>query len=45
MPDKYLNQPWKCPESIQKQAGCIIGKDYPHRIVEHAEVARENRKV
>ncbi|VVC31760.1 Rossmann-like alpha/beta/alpha sandwich fold,Cryptochrome/DNA photolyase class 1,DNA photolyase, N- [Cinara cedri] len=44
MPDQYLNQPWKCPDSIQKEVGCIIGKDYPHRIVEHTEVARENRK-
>lgn len=45
LPEKYLYEPWKCPESIQKQVGCIIGKDYPHRIVDHRVAARENRKV
>lgn len=45
VPDEYIFEPWKCPESIQKQAGCIIGKDYPNRVVDHNVVARENRKV
>lgn len=45
IPSKYIYEPWKCPESIQKEAGCIIGKNYPNRIVDHAVVARENRKV
>lgn len=45
VPEKYLYEPWKCPESVQKKVGCIIGKDYPQRIVDHGMVARENRKV
>lgn len=45
MPDEYIYEPWKCPELIQKQVGCIIGKDYPNRIVDHSIVSRENRKV
>jgi len=35
MPVKYLYEPWKAPLSVQKEAGCIIGQDYPHPIVDH----------
>lgn len=45
IPDQYLYEPWKCPESVQKQVGCVIGKDYPHPIVDHAVVSQENRNV
>lgn len=45
LPEKYLYEPWKCPEAVQKKVGCIIGKDYPHRIVDHAVASRENQKV
>jgi len=45
MPAQYLYEPWKCPESVQKQVGCIIGKDYPNRIVDHTIASRGNRKV
>ncbi|XP_050537923.1 cryptochrome-1 [Daktulosphaira vitifoliae] len=44
LPDKYLFEPWKCPIEIQKKVGCIIGKDYPHRIVDHQNASCENRK-
>ena len=36
VPDKFLHQPWKMPLEVQKQAGCIIGQDYPAPIVDHA---------
>lgn len=45
MPIEFLYEPWKCPESVQKQVGCIIGKDYPNCIVNHTKVSRGNRKV
>ena len=35
MPAKYVHKPWTAPLSVQKQAGCIIGKDYPAPIVDH----------
>jgi deoxyribodipyrimidine photo-lyase len=41
VPDKYLSQPWTMPEDIQKESGCVVGKDYPSPIVDHAE-ARQN---
>jgi cryptochrome len=42
LPDKYIYEPWKAPIAVQKQAGVIIGKDYPEPIVDHAIVSKEN---
>lgn len=42
MPTQYIYEPWTAPASVQKQVGCIIGKDYPDRIVIHEEVSKEN---
>jgi deoxyribodipyrimidine photo-lyase len=36
VPDKFLHQPWKMPLGVQREAGCIIGQDYPAPIVDHA---------
>jgi len=41
-PDKFIYEPWLAPKSVQKSAGCIIGKDYPERMVEHKIVCKEN---
>lgn len=42
MPAKYIYEPWTAPKSVQEAAGCIIGKDYPAPIVDHAIVMKEN---
>lgn len=36
VPGKYLQEPWKMPREVQDKAGCVIGRDYPHPIVDHA---------
>ncbi|KAL2623440.1 hypothetical protein R1flu_003645 [Riccia fluitans] len=36
MPKAYIYEPWTAPLSVQKQANCIIGKDYPKPVVDHA---------
>ena len=36
VPDQFIHEPWKAPGDVQRQAGCIIGKDYPRPIVDHA---------
>jgi deoxyribodipyrimidine photo-lyase len=36
VPDKYLQEPWKMPEEVQQEAKCVIGRDYPEPIVDHA---------
>ena len=41
-PKKYIYEPWTAPLAVQKEAGCIIGTDYPNPIVEHREVSKRN---
>lgn len=40
VPAKYIHEPWKMPEAEQREAGCVIGEDYPAPIVDHGQ-ARE----
>lgn len=37
VPDKLLAEPWRMSDEQQRAAGCVIGADYPDRIVDHAE--------
>lgn len=41
-PPEYIYEPWEAPMSIQKTAGCVVGTDYPRRIVKHEEVYKKN---
>jgi deoxyribodipyrimidine photo-lyase len=41
VPDEYLAEPWTMPASVQVQARCVIGSDYPQPIVDHAAARRE----
>jgi deoxyribodipyrimidine photo-lyase len=36
VPDEHLAEPWRMSESEQREAGCVIGSDYPAPIVDHA---------
>jgi len=36
-PDKYIYSPWTAPSAVQEKAGCVVGKDYPHPIVDDKE--------
>ena len=36
VPDEYLSEPWTMPAEVQERAGCVIGRDYPEPIVDHA---------
>ncbi|MCE2990287.1 MAG: DNA photolyase family protein [Nitrosomonadaceae bacterium] len=40
VPNKFIHAPWTMPPLDQQAAGCIIGRDYPAPIVDHA-VQRE----
>jgi deoxyribodipyrimidine photo-lyase len=40
VPDRYLAEPWAMPEDEQRACGCVIGRDYPEPIVDHAEARR-----
>lgn len=41
-PPEYIYEPWKAPLSTQKAAGCIIGQDYPKRVVDHDTIVKKN---
>jgi deoxyribodipyrimidine photo-lyase len=40
VPREYLAEPWAMPIDVQRQAGCVIGRDYPAPIVDHAQARR-----
>jgi deoxyribodipyrimidine photo-lyase len=40
VPDEFVREPWKMPTEVQEEAGCVIGRDYPAPIVEHADARR-----
>ncbi|RLN56323.1 hypothetical protein BBJ28_00001543 [Nothophytophthora sp. Chile5] len=42
MPVKYIYEPWKAPVTVQRAAGCLIGKDYPFPIVDHKIAMRRS---
>jgi deoxyribodipyrimidine photo-lyase len=42
VPDEHLREPWRMPERLQREVGCVIGEDYPEPIVEHAQARRES---
>jgi deoxyribodipyrimidine photo-lyase len=39
VPDQYIHAPWKMRPGDEEQAGCVVGRDCPAPIVDHA-VAR-----
>jgi len=41
LPDKLIHQPWKCPKGVLSRAGVKLGENYPERIIEDLEGARE----
>jgi deoxyribodipyrimidine photo-lyase len=36
VPDQYVHAPWTMPPLEQQAAGCVIGRDYPAPMVDHA---------
>uniref|UniRef100_A0A8C4IXK0 Cryptochrome-1-like n=1 Tax=Dromaius novaehollandiae TaxID=8790 RepID=A0A8C4IXK0_DRONO len=44
-PSKYIYEPWTASEEEQKEAGCIIGQDYPFPMVNHKEVSDHNLQL
>ena len=41
VPDEHLREPWKMPEELQHELGCVIGRDYPAPILDHAQARRD----
>ncbi|KAH8255322.1 hypothetical protein KR038_001107 [Drosophila bunnanda] len=43
-PKGCIYEPWKATLADQRAYGCVLGTDYPHRIVKHEVVHKENIK-
>lgn len=41
VPLAALHRPWTLDRTAQRAAGCVLGRDYPEPIVDHAVAARE----
>lgn len=41
LPDKFIHKPWLAPAAIMRQAGLVIGRDYPEPLVEHNDARRQ----
>ena len=44
VPDEYVHEPWKMDESVQREYLCVVGADYPQRIVDHLAAGRYARE-
>jgi deoxyribodipyrimidine photo-lyase len=36
VPARYVHEPWAMPPLVAAGAGCVVGRDYPEPIVDHA---------
>jgi deoxyribodipyrimidine photo-lyase len=43
LPAAFLHAPWTLTEADQHMHGVVLGRDYPHRIIDHAQAARDAR--
>jgi len=41
VPDEHIREPWTMPAGVQREAGCVLGTDYPMPIVDHADARRQ----
>lgn len=44
VPTKYIYEPWKLSKADQVKYGCVLGRDYPQRIVDGEVVRKRNRE-
>lgn len=42
LPTLYVHEPWKAPLDVQKECGCIVGRDYPAPMIDLAAASRAN---
>ncbi len=44
VPVAHVHMPWTMPRETQAAAGCVLGRDYPPPIVDHAAAVREAKR-
>jgi deoxyribodipyrimidine photo-lyase len=45
VPTRFIHAPHLMPAVLQKEIGCVIGRDYPAPIVDHASASTEYKRV
>jgi deoxyribodipyrimidine photo-lyase len=40
LPDSVIHHPWDAPSDVLNKAGLVLGRDYPHPIVDHQTARR-----
>lgn len=40
LPDRWIHQPHRAPEAVRRTAGIVLGRTYPHPIVDHDSARR-----
>ena len=43
VPTTWIFQPWLMPASVQREAGCVIGRDYPPPVIDVAHSLQQAR--
>ncbi len=43
VPKQFLPEPHKMPPEIERESGCIVGRDYPVPVVDHAKAYKAAR--
>jgi deoxyribodipyrimidine photo-lyase len=41
LPNDYIHQPWNAPAEVLSAAGLTLGRDYPHRLIDHDQARIE----
>lgn len=44
VPLAHVHMPWTMPHDVQHAAGCVIGREYPAPLVDHAAAVREAKR-
>ena len=44
VPSAHVHMPWTMPAAVQRSTGCLIGRDYPAPVVDHAAAVREAKR-
>ena len=45
VPAKFIHEPHSMPPLLQKDLGCIIGRDYPTQILDHKSASEEYKRI
>jgi len=45
VPVKFIHAPHTMPPELQRESGCIIGKDYPAPLVDHSNASNEYKRL